>query len=96
MALPFQPRTEIGGAAVLPDDRGVLGFAGLPIPEDHRLPLVGDADPLDPDPLSRHGIPPRQGTGNRQRLAGDPDGDVADLLRVMLDPTGLREILREL
>jgi hypothetical protein len=44
MAGLFQPQALIGGAPVLPDDRGMDGFAGLPVPDDGGFALVGDAD----------------------------------------------------
>ena len=34
---------QFGGTAALPDDGVVDGPAGLPVPEDGGLPLVGDA-----------------------------------------------------
>ena len=43
-AVRLQPLAEVGGAAVLPDDRVVDRLAGLAVPDDRRLALVGDAD----------------------------------------------------
>ena len=40
----LQPLAEVGGAAVLPDDRVVDRLAGRAVPDDRRLALVGDAD----------------------------------------------------
>ena len=46
-ALRFQPLAEVSGAAILPDDGVVNGFAGLAIPDHGRLALVRDADGRD-------------------------------------------------
>src|SRR5947209_8618777 len=39
-----QALAEIGGAAVLPDDRVVHRHAAFAVPDDCRLALIGDAD----------------------------------------------------
>ena len=83
----LQPIAEVGGAAVLPDDRVVDGLAGLAIPDDRGLALVGDADGGD---VARPELRPAQ------RLGGDGDLRRPDLLRVVLDPAGLRKDLLEL
>ena len=44
MALRFELLAESGGAAVLPDDGVIDGFAGGAVPDDGCLALVGDAD----------------------------------------------------
>ena len=47
MAVRFELSAEIRGSPVLPDDGAVDRFAGRAIPEDNRLPLIGDADRID-------------------------------------------------
>ena len=62
VAVALQAIAEIRGPAVLPDDRVVDGLAGLAIPDDGGLALVGDADGGDvarpqvraPERLGRH------------------------------------------
>ena len=76
-----------GRAPVLPDERAVDGLAGRPVPDDDRLALVGDADRAQ---LARPRR--RRRRAPRRRRAGD----VPDLGRVVLDPAGPREVLREL
>ena len=73
------------GPPVLPDDRAVHGFERRPVPEDHRLALVGDAHGPDV------GLP-----GPGERLARHPARDLPDLQRVVFDPARLGEVLREL
>ena len=74
-------------AAVLPDERVVDGLARLGVPGDHRLALVGD-----PDRVQLGALDPRV----HDRLRADPAGHLPDLGRVVLHPTGLREVLLEL
>ena len=83
----LQPIAELRGAAVLPDDGVVDRLAGLAVPDDGGLALVGDADGRD---VAR----PQPGAAERL----DRDGDLRrpDLVRVVLDPAGLREDLLEL
>ena len=76
-----------GGAAVLPDERAVQRLAGRGVPDADRLALVGDADGLQ--------LPGRD-AGVVERLARDRLRDRPDLRGVVLDPAGLREVLREL
>ena len=76
----------IGGPPILPDDRAMHRLAGLAVPDDDGLALVGDAERRDigrPDP----------GLANRGATGGD-DG-APDFLGIMLDPAGLRKILRQ-
>ena len=87
-ALGLEALAEVRGAAVLPDDRVVDRLAGLAVPDDGRLALVGDADGGD----VRRRASPRAA----ERLDGDADLRRPDLLRVVLDPAGLRKDLREL
>ncbi len=72
-----QPRTYVRRAAVLPDDGGVDGPAGRPVPDHHRLALVGEADGGD----LRHGP-----AGGLDHLAHHLDAGLVDLLGVVLDP----------
>jgi hypothetical protein len=74
------------GPAVLPHDRPVQRAAGLAIPRDRRLALVRDPDPGEVLPTD---------AGVVERLLGDAARDVPDLLRVVLDPAGPREVLAE-
>src|SRR6267378_38979 len=69
------------GPAVLPDDRVVDRLASLPVPEDGRLTLIGDAD-------ARQIF-----QGNillLKRFARHSALRLEDFLRVVLDPAGLR------
>ena len=87
MAFAAEPLAEIGGAAILPDDCVVDGFAGLAIPYDRGLALVGDAD-------GSHVAGPRAGLGQSFERNGDLRR--RDLLGIVLDPSGLRKDLFEL
>jgi hypothetical protein len=78
---------DAGGAAVLPDDRRVNRHAGRAIPDDHGLALVGDAD-------RRH--VGRLELGGSQRFLGHGQLRRPDLLRIVLDPTGLGKRLAKL
>ena len=73
-------------SAVLPHDRRSERFTACAIPQDGRLALIRDTDRSDiaraSADLGEYGI-------HRGTLAGP------DLLRVVLDPTRLREVLRE-
>jgi hypothetical protein len=75
------------GAAVLPDEGPVDRLAAVRVPGDDGLALVGD-----PDRIEVGALDPRRG----DRLGGDPPGHLPDLVRVVLDPAGLREELLEL
>src|SRR5512134_1094856 len=76
-----------GGAPILPDNGGMDRRAGGAVPEDGRLPLVGDANGVDGGRADA-GI--GQGRGD-DREAGRPDR-----VRVMLDPAGLGVVLPDL
>ena len=68
---------------VLPHDRAARRGEGATVPEHRCLALVGDAD--------------RDGCGLvAQCVAAGRQRRLPDLLRGMLDPAGLREVLREL
>src|SRR5204863_311941 len=68
-------------------DRVMQRLAGLPVPQDRGLALVRDAD--------RHEIGERD-VRLAHRLARDIALRAKDLLRVVLDPAGLRKDLLEL
>jgi len=87
MARVAQRLAGVGGAAVLPHDRVVDGTERVALVEQRRLALVGDADAGDV---------PGRGLGDLQRLRARRERRLPDLLRVVLDPAGLREVLREL
>src|SRR5690606_34494965 len=86
-AFALQRGAVLGGAAVLPDDCLVDRPAGLAVPHHGGLALVGDAD-----------------TGNvaggdlrlRPRAAAGLERRAPEILRVVLDPSRAREMLRKL
>ena len=75
------------GPPVLPDERAVQRLAGLGIPRAHRLALVGDADRAQLARADARVV---------QCLHGHRLRHVPDLRRVVLDPSGPREVLLEL
>ena len=74
------------GAPALPDDGVVDRLAGVPVPDDGGLALVGDADGGDVGGRRADLVHGRQG---HPQLGGP------DLVGVVLHPAGLREILGE-
>ncbi|OPZ05782.1 MAG: hypothetical protein BWZ09_00882 [Alphaproteobacteria bacterium ADurb.BinA305] len=74
------------GAAVLPDDRGGEGATTGALPQHGGLALVGDAD-------RRHLACGHAGIG--ERLASAVELGTQDVLGIVLDPVGRREVLRE-
>jgi hypothetical protein len=72
----FQRVASAGGAPVLPDDCGSDWFAGLPVPDERRLALIGDADTGDPFHTARLG----------KGLAANAKGFLPDRLSILLDP----------
>ena len=74
-----------GRTPVLPDDRSTWRAQRLAVPEQHGLALVGDADGTQ---LGRVDLVERRPRGLQRRLP--------DLLRGVLDPAGIREVLGEL
>ena len=74
------------GTSILPDDRMMQRFAGGTVPEDDRLPLVGDPQAGDLVGLD---------AGILDGALDDLDLFRPDLVGIMLDPTGLREELFE-
>ncbi|OIQ78337.1 hypothetical protein GALL_399530 [mine drainage metagenome] len=83
-------RAHIGAAPVLPDDGRGERTAAVALPEHDSLALVGDADRGQ-----RFGTPFGRRFGSRQRRAGDFDLALPDFLGIVLDPSGLREVLAE-
>src|SRR5690606_34748475 len=71
-------------ARVLPDDGVGVGAAGVLVPDDGGLALVGDADGSD---VAGAGV------GGAQDVGDDGLGVAPDLHGVVLDPAGLREEL---
>ncbi len=87
VALGDQPLAQPRRAPVLPDDGVVDRLAGVPVPDERRLALVGDAEPGE------------VGGGDLRlgdRLAHRVHGRSPQILRVVLDPAGAGEMLREL
>ena len=82
----LQSIAVVGRAPVLPHDRVVDGSAGLSIPDDRRLALVGDADGRD--------ISWAQVRAS-ERLGGDGDLCGPDLIGIVLDPARTRKDLLE-
>src|SRR6185312_6357518 len=87
MAFGAQLGAALRGAAVLPDDGARDRAAGLALPYDRGLALIGDADRRD-----LLGLELQLG---KHRAAG-VEGCLPDLLRLVLDPAGLRVMLLEL
>jgi hypothetical protein len=87
VALGLEAGAHLGGLPALPDDRPVDRVARLPVPEDRRLALVGDADGAEsPGGDSRGG----------DRLRRHAAGLLPDLLGVVLDPAGRGVVLGDL
>ncbi len=84
IAFVFQPRAEIGGAAVLPDDGAMHGSAGCALPQQRRLALIGDADA---DNIARCGI------GFAQCVPARRDGRRPKIFRIVLDLAVGRKVL---
>jgi len=87
VALGLEAGAQLGGAAVLPDDGAVNRLAGLAVPNDHGLALVGDADGGD--------VAGRQ-AGIRQRDPHRVLGGAPQIAGRVLDPAGAGEVLFEL
>ena len=70
-ARPRAARRSGRGAAVLPDERVVDGLAGLGVPGDDGLALVGDPDPGEvASPRSRRRrAPPRRPAGSTSQIS---------------------------
>ena len=86
-AVFLQPLHDGRCPPALPDDRAPDRLAGLPVPDHGRFALVGQADRLDVahvDPRPAHRL------AQRVHLA------LIDVLRIVLDPAGLRVVLRKL
>ena len=76
---------DVRRAAALPDDGVVDGLARRAIPKNRRLALVRDADRRDRAAKARFA----------QGLRGNGALALPDLVRVVLDPAGLRKVLGE-
>src|SRR5205823_12624404 len=76
-----------GGAPVLPDDRAVERLPAHRLPGDDGLALVRDADSRERAAVDARLL---------DRLVRDALGDLPDLVGVVLDPAGAREVLLEL
>src|SRR5262249_3374369 len=86
MTFGLELRANISGAAILPDDGAVHGLARAAIPHHGGVALVGAADPGDVL---------RFGAGFAKRVEGGSEGGSPYLLRLVLDPAGSGEMLRE-
>ena len=84
----WQLPAALGGAPVLPDDRPLQRSPGATIPDDRRLALIRDPDrPRARTPRAR---------ALRERVTGGGQHALPDLLGIVLDPSGLREVLTDL
>ena len=83
-AVAVERRGDAVGAGVLPDDRVVVRPAGVAVPHQRRLALVGDAE--------RGKVAGRQ-LRRVQRRMQHRRGALPDLDRVVLDPARLRQDL---
>ncbi len=83
-AVPRQVVDQVGGAGVLPHHRVGDRLAGLPIPQQRRLALIGDAD---------RGEIVRTDVQRGHRLGDDRLDRAPDLQRVVLDPPRSRKDL---
>src|SRR5690606_22283878 len=77
----------LGRAAVLPDDGAMDRAAGLAVPDERGLARVGDADAGE---LAR--VDPRR----QQGVANGLERGAPEVLRLVLDPARIREMLLEL
>ena len=82
-----QALAERRRAAALPDDRPVDRDARPPVPEQGRLPLVGDPD---------RGQVARRDARRDERRPGGVELGRPDLGRIVLHPAGLGVVLRQL
>ena len=78
-AVAVEPGAGLVGAAVLPHDRRVDRAAGVAVPDDERLRLVGDAEGRD---IARPGARRLERPGDRA------PGRLRELLRVLLHEPG--------
>ena len=85
-ALRLQPVADLRRPAALPHDGVVHRLARPPVPQDGRLPLVGDADARDGLGVDVGGV---------HRLRQCPGGGGPDLHGVVLHPARLGEDLPE-
>jgi hypothetical protein len=87
MARLLEAVAEGGGAAVLPDNRVMHRSAGLAVPQERRLALIGNTD---------GGDVARRQFGCGQCLPRRGELRFPDLDGIVLHPSGLRKDLREL
>ena len=87
VALVAHPPADVGGTSVLPHDRAPRGTQRLPVPEQHGLALVGDADAGQ---VAGRPVPVLEA------VAGGLQRGLPDLLGGVLHPAGFREVLPEL
>ena len=71
--------TVLRRAAALPDDGVIYGLSGVPVPENRRLPLIGDADACDIRGFQAGGY---ESIAQRFQLRGE------DFLRIVFHPSG--------
>ncbi len=86
VAFALEFGADVGGAAVLPDDGAMHGGTSGAIPHHNGFALVGDAD---------RGDVLGADAGLLNRLAAGRNRRGPDVLRLVLDPAGRREMLRE-
>ena len=77
---------DVGGAHILPDDRVVHGFAGVLVPHNRGLTLVGDTHGSQLVTVDLRRL---------QSLGNDQTRGLPDLEGVVLDPARVREDLGE-
>ena len=80
-AAPLQVTAGVGRSAILPDDGVIDRLAGVSIPDENRLALVGDAD---------GGYVLRANAGLFEQLSHRPQLRTQDVGRVLFDPPGVR------
>ena len=87
MAGRLQLLAPVRGASVLPHDRAVDRTERVALVDERRLALVRDPD-------AGHRV--RRGVGGLERLRACGERRLPDLVSIVLDPAGMREVLREL
>ena len=85
--LAVDARAPVGRAPVLPDDRVGYRLAGLAVPDDRGLALVGDPDP---------GNVGSGDAGSADGIASGREHARPDLLGIVLDMAGPGKVLGEL
>ena len=87
MSRVAQALAEIGGAAILPDNRIVNGLSGVAVPQERGLALIGNAD-------ARYVF--GAGTCFLKSFTSDSDLRRNNVLGIVLNPSGLGKDLLEL